>query len=142
MSMENLDASGFWPWLLFSLVACAVAAAAVWLLARIVQWLGLCILSRKRKKLEPVQVISEQELGRRFLNAPNNPLWEATLAVLDLQVQEALDGALEDTLTNEQLRTRVGGVAELLRFKANLEDRERAARLTETEAEKQEEEEK
>lgn len=131
MSMEHLDSVGFWRFVLGGLTAALLLAAVVW---------GLLLLRScfiKPKKLQPVQTISEQELGRRFLNAPNNPLWEATLAVLDLQVQEALDGALEETLSNEQLRTRVGGVAELLRFKANLEDRERTARLTETEAEKE-----
>lgn len=96
-------------------------------------------LFRRREKLKPVRVISERELAARFLNAPNSPLWEATLAALDLQVQEAVDETLEETLSNEQLRARVGGVSELLRFKANLLERERAARLTETQTEEEKE---
>lgn len=91
----------------------------------------------RRPRLQPVRVISERELAARFLNAPNSPLWEATLAALDLQVQEAVEETLEETLTNEQLRARVGGVSELLKFKANLLERERAARLTESQGEKE-----
>lgn len=94
---------------------------------------------RRREQLKPVRVISERELAARFLNAPNSPLWEATLAALDLQVQEAVEETLEETLSNEQLRARVGGVSELLRFKANLLERERAARLTETQTEEEKE---
>lgn len=96
-------------------------------------------LFRRREKLKPVRVIGERELAGMFLNAPNSPLWEAMLATLDLQVQEALEETLEETLTNEQLRYRVGGVNELLRFKAHLLERERAARLTEAETETTEE---
>jgi hypothetical protein len=95
-------------------------------------------VGRRPQKLKLVEVISERELASRFLNAPNSPLWEATLAALDLQVQEELDTTLEESLTNEQLRYRVGGVAGLLRFKANLQDRERQARQTESEQEETE----
>lgn len=94
---------------------------------------------RGRTKLAAVEVISERELASRFLNAPNHPLWEATLATLDLQVQDALDETLEETLTDQQLRWRIGGVSELLKFKANLLERERQARLTETQAEEEKE---
>jgi len=92
------------------------------------------LLFRPREKLRPVRVISERELAPMFLNAPNSPLWEATLATLDLQVQEALEESLEEALTDQQMRYRLGGVNELLRFKAHLLDRERAARLTESQA--------
>ncbi len=102
------------------------------------KWLKQLFGAGRRPPLQAVQVISERELAGRFLNAPNSPLWEAVLAVLDLQVQEALEESLNETLTNEQLRYRIGGVAELLKFKANLGDRERQARLTERETETEE----
>lgn len=127
MSMEDLDATGFWPWLLFTMIAVVLITIVVCLLNKLVKW-----LLRDRKKLEPVRVIGERELAAMFLNAPNNPLWLATHAALDLQVQEELDECLEETLTDQQLRHRTGGVAALLRFKANLQDREQEARRTET----------
>lgn len=96
-----------------------------------------------RKVVAPLKVetISEARLQELFLNAPNNPLWQATLAVLDLEVQESLETVIDETLTNELMRFRVGAVAGLLQFKQKLLDREKEARQTQAQAEAKEKEE-
>ena len=53
---------------------------------------------------------------------------EGDAGVLNLEVQEGLDRHLEERLTNEQLRYRLGCVAGLLDFKEVLLEREREAR--------------
>lgn len=127
--MEHLN-----PWLQ-ALIGCTFSI----LIGILLFWIIKLLLTAERgpDRLKPVELISERELASRFLQAPNNPLWEATLAVLDLQVQDALEETLDEDLTNEKLRYRIGGVAELLKFKGNLLDRERQARLTEAEGEKE-----
>lgn len=94
-------------------------------------------MGRKETLAPPpaVATITEARLAEIFLNAPNNPLWDGTLAALDLQVQEELDQTIEESLTNEQLRFRIGGVAALLKFKQALRDYEADARLTQREIE-------
>jgi len=81
----------------------------------------------REKSLGAVVAISEGELAEMFLHVPDSPGWKATLAVLDLEVQEGLDRCLEERLTNEQLRYRLGCVAGLLEFKEVLLGREREA---------------
>jgi hypothetical protein len=90
---------------------------------------------RPRPKLTEIRAVSEEELAGMFLHAPDNPAWKATLAVLDLEVQEQLELCLEETLSNDVLRHRLGAVAGLLRFKQVLRDRETEARRREQERE-------
>lgn len=99
------------------------------------KWLKELFSRKAVPKLKPVEVITQARLGEMFLNAPDNPLWSATLAALDYQVQEEVDDALGEDLTNEQLRHRMGGVAGLLRFKRTLLDYEAEARLTQEQIE-------
>lgn len=104
----------------------------------------------REKSLGGVVAISEWELAEMFLHVPYPPGWKATLTVLDLQVQEGLERCLDEMLTNEQLRFRLGCVAacppkcfpdcrgapgergwrrrRLLEFKGVLQEREREAR--------------
>lgn len=83
---------------------------------------------RARPALRSVRVIAERELAEMFLNVPDSPGWKATLAVLDQEIQEGVERCLDERLTNEQMRFRLGGVHTLLEFKATLEEHEMEAR--------------
>lgn len=86
------------------------------------RWFG------RRRALTKVKTISEAELQELFLQAPDSPLWRATLSVLDQEVQEGLERCLDERLTNEQMRYRLGSVAGLLELRAEYEEREANAR--------------
>lgn len=79
------------------------------------------------------KVISEQELKERFLDAPGSRLFEAVLAVCDDEAQEQLEECLDEALSNEQLRYRVGAVAGIQQVKERLMEYEREARKVESE---------
>jgi hypothetical protein len=85
--------------------------------------------------LRAVRTVSEAELGEMFLHAPDSPLWRATLAVLDQEVQEGLERCLDERLTIEQMRSRLGGVGALLELKQVFEEREVEARRRQDEKE-------
>lgn len=99
-------------------------------------------LWQTRNEDEPTRpkVISEQELKARFLDAPGSRLFEAVLAVCDDEAQEQLEECLDEALSNEQLRYRVGAVAGIQQVKERLMEYEREARKVESETEKEEEE--
>ncbi len=82
----------------------------------------------RKAALRPVQTITEERLAEMFLHVPGTPGWQATLAVLDAETQEACDRAVDERLTNEQMRFRIGGVSALLELKATLLEREEQAR--------------
>lgn len=90
-------------------------------------------IRRRRPHLEAVQLISEGRLAEMFKAAPDSPLWKATLAVVDLEVQEGLEECLDEKLSTEVLRHRIGMVAGMLAVKAALLEREHEARKVETE---------
>lgn len=75
-----------------------------------------------------VETVTEERLQEMFLNVPDSPGWKATLAVLDSETLEAVDAAVDERLSNEQMRFRLGQVAGLLAFRQTLLDREVDAR--------------
>lgn len=79
------------------------------------------------------QVIGEQELAARFLEAPGSRLFEAVLAVCDDEAQEQLEQCLDEGLSNEVLRYRVGAVAGILQVKERLQWYEEQAKKRESE---------
>lgn len=90
---------------------------------------------KEEKEDEPTRpkVISEQELKARFLEAPGSRLFEAVLAVCDDEAQEQLEECLDEALSNEQLRYRVGAVAGIQQVKERLMEYEREAKRKESE---------
>lgn len=112
-------------------MACIAAAWGIW---EMIRWRPRADAAAKPK------VISEQELKARFLDAPGSRLFEAVLAVCDDEAQEQLEECLDEALSNEQLRYRVGAVAGIQQVKERLMEYEREARKTEEEEKEDEEE--
>lgn len=91
------------------------------------KWMG------RSRSAGPAAVIGEQELASRFLEAPGSRLFEAVLAVCDDEAQEQLEQCLDEGLSNEVLRYRVGAVAGILQVKERLQWYEEQAKKRESE---------
>lgn len=92
---------------------------------------------RPARRVTTVATITAAELEARFQAAPENPLWLATLAVLDAQANETVNEAIEPGLSDAALRERIGGVRALLELRAVFEDYEARARQTEEQGKKE-----
>lgn len=90
---------------------------------------GIIVPREPERKREPVAVVTipEARLAEMFEQVPGTPGWKATLAVLDQEVQEACEAALDERLTEAQLRWRLGGAAALLTLKRTYLDYEEEA---------------
>ena len=83
-----------------------------------------------------IATMPEVERTAAFLTAPNNPLWRATLAVLDEKLLEISDRAVDEKLPDAEMRFHLGGQAALMELRVELERcetnarRSRAARET------------
>lgn len=86
------------------------------------------LLRRRRPAVNEYQAIPEERLGEMFEHVPDTPGWKATLAQLDMAVQELCELALDEKLTEGQLRWRLGGAEALLAFRQRLTEREQEAR--------------
>lgn len=84
---------------------------------------------RRKPSLHSVTAITEEKLGELFLAAPDNPLFQAVLAVVDRNVEEITDSAIDVKLSGDQKNWYLGGAEALLRLKQDLLDRERGARI-------------
>lgn len=74
------------------------------------------------------QPIDETELTERFRNAPNSPLWEAVLAVIDDTTLDAIDQAAQRTVPVEEKNFLLGSVDGLQQLRQRLAEYEAAAR--------------
>lgn len=83
---------------------------------------------QKRPQIVAVKTISEERLQEVFNAAPDNPLFNATLLVIDEKIIEVNNRALELKQPDAETKFHLGGVAALLELKEDLQERERAAR--------------
>ena len=95
----------------------------------LIRW-GKTISGRRGSAALPrrAQPVTAGELEGRFAAAPDNPLWEATLAVLAEKINALGTDAANPKLTDREILWRVAGVDALMGFLEELQDREARAR--------------
>lgn len=90
---------------------------------------------RNKPQLKAVTAVTEDKLSEIFRAAPDNPLFQATLAVVDRSVEDTMERAIDVKLSSKQMRWYLGGAEALLALKQDLLDREREARVQQQEEE-------
>lgn len=122
-----------------SFILGAVVAMALWL----VMTLALRTPTDEQQqttetqpKLRAYSTITENELLERLSQAAGSPVYLAILVVVDEKILDWNNQALEENVTHEQLRRRLGGVAALNELKEELEDKISEARERQKEKEK------
>ena len=83
---------------------------------------------QRKPRREPVKAITEAELAGRFAAAPDNPLWEATLAVVVERINSLGTDAANPKLADREILWRVAGVDALMGLLEELQEREAKAR--------------
>lgn len=86
------------------------------------------IFRRRSRRLRPVGGLTEEKLSEIFLAAPENPLFQSVVAIIDLHVQETMDVTIDDKLDDKKQRWHLGGADALLKLRQDLLDRESEAR--------------
>lgn len=101
-------------------------------------WKRFLKLFKRKQQLRSVTAISEEKLNELFQSAPDHPLFQALLAVVDRNVEDTLERTVDMDLSSEKHRWYLGGVEALLTLKRDLQEREQVARRKQAEKDKPE----
>lgn len=80
-------------------------------------------------------LLTEEQRVAAFVKAPGNDLFAAIIAELDELTMEVSDRAVDESISADQMRFRLGAQDGLLEFKEKLLRRESDARLTQAQLE-------
>lgn len=90
-----------------------------------------------KPQIVAVKTISEERLQEIFNAAPDNPLFNATLLMVDEEIIDVTNRAIDPKQPDAETKFHLGGVAALIELKEDLLERERQARQYQAEQQEQ-----